>query len=250
MNSTPSPALADLESDSAELLRELVGQVARLNERLDRLDAWQQAAESFGAIAIDVVDEQAQQLSSTSTPANERFEGLTALIEHLTRKSTIDSLTKLLDRAPQLEQLAQLADKAPDAIAAVVDVADEWVAKQSEQGINVAESLRRSLHVAMWLTQQFGEVELERLTLFLRSGVVDPNALQIVSNAATALVECQRESCEANQPKRAGIIAALRSLSNPHTQQSLAFAIRFSDVHGKLVGKSCIESPTPQEPTS
>ena len=248
MSEHVTPSNSD-QTTTTELLRQLVGQVERLNERLDKLEALQQAAESVAAVAVDMVDEQAQQLSRTSTPANQRLAGLLELSEHLTRQSTLEALSKLVDRTPQLEQLATLADTAPDALAALMDVVDEWAARQAANGMNLSETLSHGLRAAMWLAERVREGDLERLGMLLQSDVVDPKALQVVGNAASALVDCQREACHASQPRRAGLFALLGALRNPDTQQSLAFALRFAEKFGSLAGKPCRENSTNQEPT-
>ncbi|TWT88624.1 hypothetical protein Mal64_21090 [Pseudobythopirellula maris] len=231
-----------------EVSRRLVAQLEELNGRLAKLDRLQESFETFGAVACDVLDERAQGLGETGSGADERLAGLTQLAERLTRRDTLSALVALADRAPELERLAALVDSAPDLVATLIDVIDEWARRCGEEGLDVAEALRSGLRTALWLGQRISEVELERLGFLLRSDVLDPSALQVVGNAATALVQCQRDACEAPSPRRAGAFASLRSLSDPKTQQSIAFALQFSRAFGELVGQPCSNSsPTPKD---
>lgn len=239
-SSTP-PTLTDAAAE------QLTRQLEELNARMAKLDGLQASLESLTAIAVDVVDEQAKGLGGSSTPPDQRLAGLATLVERLTRRETLAALTAVADRAPQLERLASFADAAPDAFATLVDVFDEWAQRCGEQGIDLVEAARRGLQVALWLGQRISEDELERLGLLLQSDVLNPDALQVVGNAATALAESQKASHEAPRPPRAGLFAALRALGDPETQQSLAFAMHFAQAFGARVGRPCSGAPEDKE---
>lgn len=242
---TIPPAMSD---GSAALLRSLVHEVQCLNERLDRLDSLQQAAESLASIATDVFDEQTRNLVGSASPPDQRLAGLLELAERLTRKPTLDALAALADRAPQLAELAKHAEAAPDLFAMLVDVFDEWAAQQAEEGLDVGVALRNGLRTALWLGNRISEAELDRLGMLLRSDVIDPRALEVVSNAATALVQCQQAASQATSPERAGLLAGLRALGNRETQQALAFAIRFSQKFGQRIGKTSCQPCNTSQP--
>ena len=121
----------------------------------------------------------------------------------------------------------------------LVDVVDDWASQCGKEGIDIFEAVRRGLRAALWLGQRISEEELQRLGMLLRSDLLDPYALEVVGNAATALAECQQAASEADKPQRLGLFAGLRALGEPRTQQSLAFAIQFSRAFGDLVGKPC-----------
>lgn len=160
----------------------------------------------------------------------------------------VKRLNARLDRLEPLQKSAEsVVGGLPDLLATLVDVFDDWAAAQAQRGVHVAEVLEQALRTALWLGERISEVELERLAMLLRSDVIDRKALEVVGNAATALVECQRTACEKPKPEEAGLLAAWAALRDPQTRQSLAFAIRFSKEFGKLVGKPCRGSSDHQE---
>lgn len=223
--------------------RRLLTQLEELNGRLAKIDRLQESAAAFAAIACDVLDERAQGLGKTGGDADERLAGLAQLAERLTRRETLSALVALADRAPELERLAALSDTVPDLFATLVDVVDDGARRCGAEGLDIAAALRGGLRTALWLGQRISAAELERLGLLLRSDVLDPSALQVVGNAATALVHCQREACDSAAPARAGILATLRSLRDVKTQQSIAFALQFARAFGDLVGQPCSGAP-------
>ena len=227
----------------------LLDEVRRLNRRLDQLDSAQSAAESFVAVLADIADERSAALRQDGAPVDERLAGLATLLDRASRPEVLSALTTMVEQAPRLAQLAQLAESIPDVFATTVDVIDDWAAQQSAEGVDVLTALQRGLKTALWLGQRISEVELERLGVLLRSDVVDPAALHVVGNAATALVACQEAACASREPEHAGLLTGLRALGDRNTRQSLAFAIRFSKAFGELVGKPCRGFNETEEPS-
>jgi hypothetical protein len=225
---------------SDELLRQVSEQLAEIQARLAKINCWQESLEGLVGIAFDVADEQAAKLStsgSSPTPADQQLAGVMTLVEHLTRKETAEALTALVDRAPQLRQLLIFTETAPDLLAMAVDTLDDWARRVNEDGVDLVQVARRGLRVAMWLGERISERELDRLGTLLRSDLLDPHALEVVAQAATALARTQEAVGAQPTPLRAGLVAGLRALREPGTQKSLAFAIQFSQVFGGLVGQ-------------
>ncbi|MCO6042320.1 hypothetical protein NG895_00230 [Aeoliella sp. ICT_H6.2] len=233
-----NPSDAACLPPSARDVARLSEQLDELNARLLKLDHVQQSLESIAAISVDVADEQAQRCGDT----DRRIAQAMALVERLTRPEALAALNNLAERAPQLEYLLSLVDTAPDALAMFTDVVDDWAQSYSEQGVDLIEAVRRGIRAAVWLGERISEQELERLGTLLRSDMLDPNALAVVANAATALAQTQQATHQSDRPQKAGLLSGLRALSNPRTQQSLAFAIQFSQAFGDLVGQSCCGS--------
>lgn len=229
---------------AAEAIDRLTEQLEMMNARMQRWDQLQEMLESTLAIGVDTLDERARGIE-----ADLRLRGLMTLAERLTKPETLAVLTSLVERSDQLGRLAELADAAPDLIAIAVDTFDEWALKCRAEGVDLMAAARRSLHAALWLGERIREEELERLGVLLRSDLMDPRALQVVGNAATALAESQQSAASAEQPPQAGLFAGLRALGDPETRRSLAFLLQFARSFGARVGKPCSgASPSPEKP--
>ncbi|MEZ6073535.1 MAG: DUF1641 domain-containing protein [Pirellulales bacterium] len=248
VDDAPDLTVRGMSNDTAVRLAE---QIDQLNQRLAKIDRLQDSVEAFAAIACDVLDERIASSVTGGGPgataADERLNGVLLLLERVTRHDSLKALTALAEQAPQFERAATLLAEMPDFVATLVDVMDDWAHRCGNDGVDLVQTLRNGLRLAIWLGQRVDEVDLERLGRFLRSDVMDPHSLEVVGNAATALVACQRDVCGADRPSRAGVLSLIQAIRDPRTQQSLAFAIQFSKAFGELTGKSCRRAGDNQE---
>jgi hypothetical protein len=228
----------------------LSAQVERLTRRLDDAEQWVQAAAAAAGIAVDALDQRAVRDREAGAPADERLAEACRLLERLTTPRTLAAVGRLADQLPLFEQGAALLAAAPDFAAMLLDACDEQVRRWADEGVSLEAALRRGLHTALWLSQRVSEVELDRLGELLRSDILDPHTLQVISHAATALVQCQQAACRGEAPQQAGMWAGLQALRDPDTQRSLAFLIRFSQQFGRLTGSVGAEPSTMSAPNA
>jgi hypothetical protein len=246
--SAPDAATADRTPDLLRAVELLSAQVDRLTRRLDDAEQWAQAAAAAAGIAVDALDQRAVRDREAGAPADERLDAAARLLARVTSRQTLAALDRLADRLPLIEQALELLAAAPDFAAMLLDAGDEQVRRWSDEGLSLEAALRRGLHTALWLSARVSEVELDRLGTLLRSDILDPHTLQVISHAATALVQCQQAACRGEPPQQAGMWAGVQALRDPDTQRSLAFLIRFSQQFGRLTGAACAESPLAPPP--
>jgi len=66
----------------------------------------------------------------------------------------------------------------------------------------------------------------------LDSGVLDPEALQVIGGLGTALVESQKEATRGETPKR-GMFGLLGALRDPDVQHAVGFLTSFAKRFGR-----------------
>lgn len=223
------------DPETAEALARLMGRAGDIDKLVQRATQANAAADGLLAIATDVVDEQCQKINATGVPVDQRIGSLLELLLKLTEPETAAALGRLIDRLPQI---SQLLDEVPNLLAIATDVFDEYAKKLKSHNIDFEQSLTQGLHALLWLGSRVSEDELERLGFLLRSDVLDPDALQVVGNAATSLANCQRESCQLQTPDRIGLLGLLKVARDPQVQRSIGFGVRFA----KCFGNACDQS--------
>lgn len=189
------------------------------------------------ATAVDALDEQFRRGEQAGIDWTGRARELASLLELATRPAALATLREWLLLLPQLSGLSRLLAQAPDLIAILADTLDEQASGCEARGLHLNEALTQGLRAALWLGSRITETELERLGQLLRSDVIAPEALAVVSQAATSLVRCQQETCEQSTPERIGTLGLLAALRDPQLQRTLAFAVRFGKCFGSRVGK-------------
>ena len=206
-----------------------------LGDVIDRLDQLEQLAETAeqlpgaASMAADTLDDALTRAAERGVVFDERArEGLT-LLEKLTEPKTAAALGELLDRSDQLEALASLAESAPDAIATVVDILDTEYMRAARRGYDPEQTLRQALGALGRLGELFRSDEFEAL---LNSGVLDPEALQIVGSLGSALVDSQKEAQRGETPKH-GVFGLFSALRDPDVQHALGFLTSVAKKFGR-----------------
>lgn len=185
--------------------------------------------ETMGML-MDMADDLVAGLATEEQDAEARLAELARLGKRLTDPRTVRLAHKVLDRSENLEQLMDVALAAPDTLGMMMDSVDEVLAGAEAEGIDLGTLMERLTQSAIRAIRLAGSDELQEL---VDSYVLDPAALNVVSQAANAMVEVRAEP-----PGKAGLFKALGALSDPQVQTALDFAIRF----GRRFGGS-IQTP-------
>lgn len=211
--------------------------LARIADRLDRLegrlDGIERAArEGVGAVGIatDTFDRLAAQVGEEQVDA--RLRTLADALLPLTDPAVVRALVQLAGHAPAL---AELAAAAPGAVAMVTDTVDGWAARLQAQGIDVDERGRLLLEAMERLTSPSAVTTLDAVFTrigtiehLLRSPVLSPTSVDVVSQAADALVETRAQGITP-----LGFFALLGAMGEPEVQRAVGFAIQFARAFGR-----------------
>lgn len=206
--------------------------LTRLMDRLDQMEDLAALADQVpGVVAtsVDTLDDALTRAADRGVVLDERAREGLHLLEQLTEPETARALAAVMDRADQLEDLMQLVDRAPDAIATVVDMLDAEVAKAYARGHSPEETLRQTVGTLGRLGELFRTDEFEAL---LDSGVLDPEALNVVGSLGAALVDTQKEATRGKTPKR-GVFGLLGALRDPDVQHAIGFLTQFAKKFGQ-----------------
>ena len=170
-----------------------------------------------------------------------------------------DVLERIDRRLERLEALAarleSAAGQAPSAVAAATDTFDHWMEQLGERGVDLDERVKNLLvafdHLSSTpVVSLLGELlsHAEDVRALLRSGVLEPHALNVVGELGRVLAESGREP-----PPRVGMLGALRALGEPDVQRALGFLICLARAFGKAsasadgIGTSGPKAALPQE---
>ncbi|MCA9072685.1 MAG: DUF1641 domain-containing protein, partial [Planctomycetaceae bacterium] len=232
------------EPETVNAINQLIDRVEELNRLLDNAGQMQRELPNLLAIGIDFMDALSRRASQEGIDLEQRATGLMNLFLKLTESKTLQAAEGLIDRLPQLEQASRFLDDVPGLVATLMDIVDEWTTHMKAEGFNLELSIRRGIRAALWLGERISESELERLGVLLQSEILNEHAIDAVAMAGTALAKCQEGSCELETPNRVGLLGLFRSLRDPNTQRTLAFAFRFSQCFGNALntGHSTKES--------
>lgn len=209
-----------------------VATLTRLMDRLDRIDklaALADQAPDAVAMAADTLDDALTRAADRGVVLDERAREGLRLVEQLTEPETAQALHAVMDRADVLEDLMETVDRAPDAIAMVVDMIDAEVAKAYAQGYSPEETLRETVGALGRLGELFRTDEFQAL---LDSGVLDPEALNVVGSLGAALVDTQKEAKRGQTPQQ-GIFGLFGALRDPDVQTAIGFLTRFAKKFGQ-----------------
>jgi uncharacterized protein YjgD (DUF1641 family) len=206
-----------------------------LSALIDRLDQLEEIAEladqlpAAASVTVDTIDDALTRAAERGVVVDERAREGLRLLEKMTEPDTTAALERILDRSEQLEELTALAEDAPDAIATVVDILDAEYARAAAQGYDPERTLRQAFGALSRLGELFRTDEFEAL---LDSGVLDPEALQVVGSLGSALVESQKEASRGETPKR-GFFGLLGALRDPDVQRAIGFVTTFAKKFGR-----------------
>lgn len=202
--------------------------IARL-DTLERAAEWADRLPQAAAVTVDTVDDALTHAAERGVVLDERVREGLALLETLTEPETAQALNALAGRSAQIEQLVALADQAPKAIATVVDIIDSEYARAAASGFDPEQALRDAASALSKLAELFRTDEFQAL---LDSGVLDPEALEVVGSLGIALVESQKEAQRGETPRR-GIFGLFGALRDPDVQHALGFLTSFAKRFGQ-----------------
>lgn len=202
----------------------------RLTAALDPLTEAAGSLPAAGAAVTDVFDEQMRRAQARGIDPELRLQALLHLSERLTDDRTVEALDALLDRVDRLAPLLELLDQAPGFASMLADIADDYAGRLRDEGIDVEQGLARGARAAIQFGTYIGPAQLKSIEALLDSGVLDPQALEVVGSAATALTESQRAPAE-----RVGPIGLLKALRDPDVQQALGFLLDFGRQFGRSI---------------
>lgn len=213
------------EPDTVETLTRLIDRLDRLEQIADLADQVPAAM----ATTVDTLDEALTRAADRGVVLDERMREGLALLEVLTEPKTAQALGELAGRSEQIAELAKLADHAPRAIATVIDIIDAEYARAADAGFDPERALRDAASALGKLSEVFRTNEFRAL---LDSGVLDPEALQVIGGLGTALVESQKEATRGETPKR-GMFGLLGALRDPDVQHAVGFLTSFAKRFGR-----------------
>lgn len=227
--------LEDRLQNALELAEKLtadrnVQALERLLDRLDQLERLVDLADQVPAalaMVTDTVDEAYRHAAESGVDPEARLRNAAALAEKLTAPQTVEVLSDLMDRMDQLERFVDLAEQAPGVFAMLVDTLDEAYRNASEAGVDLELMVRQGASAATRLSEAMRSDEFEAL---MRSGVLDPRALDVVGSAGDALAATQ------TQPSpQVGMLGLFRALRDPDVQRALGFLTQFAKYFGQSV---------------
>jgi uncharacterized protein YjgD (DUF1641 family) len=144
-------------------------------------------------------------------------------------RSVAATLERIEARLDRLEELATKIDRVgeelPKAVATLTDTADELIGRIQASGVDLDERARILLRVAERLTAPEALEAIEALLsqlgsvrAVLESGVLAPQAVDVVARAAGAL-------SQASDAPPVGAWGAMRALGDPEVQRALGFLL-------------------------
>jgi hypothetical protein len=153
------------------------------------------------------------------------------LQERLRDPATARALERILDHVDELARFADaaamLGKQLPGGMAMFVDSADEIAGKLTANGVDIEKGLAHGAEAALRFGAFMGTEQVESIEALLRSGVLDPQAVNIVGQLGGALA-----ATAAMQPQRAGFMRALGALRDPDVQRALGFLLAFAKRFG------------------
>ncbi len=212
---------------------------SRLDRILDRLDAIDHKlaalehlsglaglsgladqAPGFAAMVTDIADEKATAVEERGIDIAARTAAALALAERLTEPAVVEALNGFMDMAAQGKGFAAM----------LTDILDENAIGLADEGVDVTEGVARGTRAALKLGTMLGDREVDALHTLMTSEVLAPEAVEVVSAAAQALVECQFV-----ERKRIGLFGLMRAMREPDIQRSLDFLLGVARRFGKAL---------------
>ncbi|MCO6480953.1 MAG: DUF1641 domain-containing protein [Phaeodactylibacter sp.] len=188
-------------------------------EMMEKLNALLKLADQAPGIAsmmADIADESYRKAAAHGIDIEQRLGAALQLAEQLTAPDMVE----------QLDSLLKLLKQAPGIMAMAVDVLDEGIRHTSGNGVDVAALSKQGVKVAGKISDL---VDSDEFDAFLQSELFNPKALDVLSVASGALVQCRL-----NPPKPASVFKLLRSTNKPEMKKTLGFLLNFSLHFGKL----------------
>lgn len=202
--------------DTARALNRLLDRLDTIEATVDQLDAMMTQGPALAAMMTDMADDVYQNAESTGVDLDERLHLALQLAERLTAPRTVEVLTKLTNRMDELEQFIALTDQAPGFVSMMTDILDDAYRSAEAAGHDPERLARRSA---------------AGFTSLVESGVLDPEAIEVVGTAGDALAACRAEC--GSKPPEVGVFGLLRALRDPDTRRALGFLTTFGKHFGQ-----------------
>jgi uncharacterized protein YjgD (DUF1641 family) len=201
-------------------------QLEMLLSRLDLLANAVEQAPGMVSMAADTLDDLFASVSANGVGIDERLRLSLQLVDRLTEPKTVEVLTKLLDNIKTVETLL---DDGPGLVAMAVDTVDDVYVQALRAGIDIEAIARSSVDAAARVAEL---VKSEEVHALMESGMLSPKTLNVLSNAADALVTSR------DTQTKVGAFGMLQALSDPDVQTALGFLITFGKKFGQNINKS------------
>lgn len=173
--STSTPSSTDL------LLHRILERLDHLEEKVNGVAM---VAEHAQAAVVDTLDARVKALQDDGVDVDARLQAAGPLLERLTAPETAGALTRMLDRLEAAEQALEVAANAPQAIAAVTDTVDGFVAQAQANGLDLDARLQAALPMIERLTAPETSAAITRLLDRLDSA---EQALELAQHGPNAI---------------------------------------------------------------
>ncbi len=183
--------------------------------RLDGLLRMAEQAPGLTAMAADAMDDAYRQAAERGIDIDARLRAGLEIAEKLTSPEMLANLNSLVT----------MANQGPGLMAMTVDIVDDAYAQAVQYGVDPENLVRQAIMVTTRLAELLESGEINNL---LDSGVIDPEAVGVVSSAANALVESRSKTTEP-----VGLIGLMKAMRDPDLQYALGFLVSFGKHFGK-----------------
>lgn len=228
-NKTNEPALQESMDipKITDLLTHLSVRIDSLERSLSSIDEFIKKFPAMMAITTDIADELYRNAAASGIDMEERLKKAGKLLVRLTDPKKIDTLSHFINTLDIMTPLLKQFEKVPDTLAVIVDSFDELYKSAERSGIDFELIMKQGKDAAAKLNEILKSDELKAL---MNSGILNPNAVNIVAQAGCALAECKED-----HPKKMGIFGLIKELGNCDLQCALGFLISFGKRFGRLL---------------
>lgn len=228
-NKTHEPALQDSTNAPkiTDLLTQLSVRMDSLERSLSSLDEFIKKFPAMMAIATDTADEFYRNAAASGIDIEERLKKASSLFVQLSDPKKIDTLSQFINTLDTLTPLLKQFEKVPDTLAVIVDSFDELYKSAERSGIDFELIMKQGRDAAAQLNELIKSDELKAL---MNSGILNPKAVNIVTQAGCALAECKED-----RPKKMGIVGLIKAFGNCDLQCALGFLVSFGKRFGRLL---------------
>ncbi len=212
--------------DTAQALNRLLDRLDTIEEAVDKLDAMMTQGPAMLAMMTDMADDVYREAEASGVDLDERLRLTLQLAERLTAPRTAEVLSQLMARMDDLEHLLALSEQAPGFMAMLVDMFDDVYRQTEEAGYDLHKVIHEGPEAFIRINEFAASESFKKL---LDSGVLDPEAIDIVGKVGDALVDC---SCQDDMPE-VGLFGLLRAIRDPDTRRALGFLTEFGRRFGQ-----------------
>ncbi len=201
--------------DTLSTLNRLLDRLDNIEATIERLEQTVQRIPGMLAMAGDMADEAYVKAQHNGVEIEDRLKTAT----HIAERLTAPAMTERLD------QLITFSEQLPGLMAMSVDVLDAGYRSACQKGIDIETLSKQGLYVLKQLTELLQSKEFQAL---MKSGVLEPETLKIISHAGDAMVESQQQNS-----KPVGLFGLFREMRDPDTKRALGFLMEFAKRFGQ-----------------